>query len=347
MKKKNFMAIMLLISVTFLVSCSNHKKESDATMQQTPNVVTAPIEFTNIERMIKYPVSILAYKENHLAPATAGRVEKILVDVGDRVRAGQVVAQLDRTNYQQAYIQYQKIRLDLMRMDSLLKVGAIAPQQYDQVKMQYDIAKTNLEFLEDNTTLKSPIDGEVTGKYLNDGEIFTMSPAAGVGKPAIVSIMQLDRLKLLVGVSSKYLPNIKRGMKVDVTSEIYPGKIFSGSIDKIYPIVDNMSKTFTVEVIINNEGRILRPGIFATASIDIGKDQVLVIPSFVIQKQSGTNERFVFIYKDGKAIRKIIEVGDVLDDKVEIVSGLNQGDELIVEGQMVIKDGQAVNRISR
>jgi len=235
----------------------------------------------------------------------------------------------------------------LMRMDSLLKVGAIAPQQYDQVKMQYDIAKTNLEFLEDNTTLKSPINGEVTGKYLNDGEIFTMSPAAGVGKPAIVSIMQLDRLKLLVGVSSKYLPNIKRGMKVDVTSEIYPGKIFSGSIDKIYPIVDNMSKTFTVEVIINNEGRILRPGIFATASIDIGKDQVLVIPSFVIQKQSGTNERFVFIYKDGKAIRKIIEVGDVLDDKVEIVSGLNQGDELIVEGQMVIKDGQAVNRISR
>ncbi len=294
MKNKNFLAIMLLLNMAFLISCSN-SKSSETTVQQTPNVVTSPIELTSIERVIRYPVTILAYKENHLAPATAGRVEKILVDIGDQVKTGQVVAQLDRTNYQQAYIQYQKIHLDLMRMDSLLKVGAIAPQQYDQVKMQYDVAKTNLEFLEDNTTLKSPIDGEVTGKYLNDGEMFTMSPAPGIGKPAIVSIMQLNRLKMLVGVSSKYLPNIKRGMKVDITSEIYPGKVFTGSIDKIYPTVDNMSKTFTVEVIINNQGHILRPGLFATASIDIGKDEALVIPSFIIQKQSGTNERFVFL----------------------------------------------------
>ena len=70
----------------------------------------------------------------------------------------------------------------------------------------------------------------------------------------------------------------------------------------------------------------------------------MVIPSFIIQKQSGTNERFVFIYEDGKAIRKSIEVGDVFDDKVEIVSGLNPGDELIIEGQMAVKDGQSVNR---
>lgn len=346
MKNKNFLAIVLLMNLAFLISCSN-SKSSETTVQQTPNVVTSTVELSSIERIIRYPVTILAYKENHLAPATAGRVEKILVDIGDPVKTGQVVAQLDRTNYQQAYIQYQKILLDLMRMDSLLKVGAIAPQQYDQVKMQYDIAKTNLEFLEDNTTLKSPIDGEVTGKYLNDGEMFTMSPAPGIGKPAIVSIMQLNRLKMLVGVSSKYLPNIKRGMKVDITSEIYPGKVFTGSIDKIYPTVDNMSKTFTVEVIINNQGHILRPGLFATASIDIGKDEALVIPSFIVQKQSGTNERFVFIYEDGKAIRKSIEVGDVFDDKVEIVSGLNPGDELIIEGQMAVKDGQSVNRVSK
>ena len=71
MKNKNFLAIMLLLNMAFLISCSN-SKSSETTVQQTPNVVTSPIELTSIERVIRYPVTILAYKENHLAPATLG-----------------------------------------------------------------------------------------------------------------------------------------------------------------------------------------------------------------------------------------------------------------------------------
>lgn len=327
----------------FVASCKGNKAEiAQPVAVPEVKVVTQLVQPISIERQLRYPATILAYKENHLAPATAGRVEKVLVDVGDKVRAGQLVAMLDRTTYQQARIQFEKLKIDLQRVDSLLKVGAIPQQQFDAVKMQYDIAKTNLEFLDDNTSLKSPIDGIITGKYINDGELFAMSPAPGVGKPAVVSIMQLDKLKLLVGVSSTYLNAVKLGMKVAVKTEIYPDKEFVGTIEKIYPTIDNMTKTFTVEVVVANPDMKLRPGMFATAIINVGKGDALLVPAFAVLKQSGTNERYVFVYSNGKAIRRTVEQGNVFDDKVEIEKGLTAGEEIIIEGHTIVADGQPV-----
>jgi len=339
----NIKTIALASVVLFLVSCKGNKAEvaQPVAIVET-KVVTQLVQPVSIERQLRYPATIQAYKENHLAPATAGRVEKVLVDVGDRVKAGQLVAMLDRTNYKQAKIQFDKVKIDLQRVDSLLKVGAIPQQQYDAVKMQYDIAKTNLEFLDDNTSLKSPIDGIITGKYINDGEMFTMSPAPGVGKPAVVSIMQLDKLKLLVGVSSTYLNSIKPGMNVTVKTEVYPDKEFTGNIEKIYPTIDNMTKTFTVEVVVANPDMKLRPGMFATAIINVGKGDALLVPAFAVLKQSGTNERYVFVYQNGKAVRRTVEQGDVFEDKVEIEKGLTAGEEIIIEGHTIVADGQAV-----
>ncbi|HNT40627.1 MAG TPA: efflux RND transporter periplasmic adaptor subunit [Tenuifilaceae bacterium] len=338
---------LLILSFSALIaSCTGNKTEvTGETKQAEVRVSTQPVEIQKVEHQLRLPATVQAYKENHLAPATAGRVEKVLVDVGDRVRAGQVVAILDRTSYQQAKIQFDKLSIDMARMDSLLKVGAVPQQQYDQVKMQYDISKTNLQFLDDNTTLKSPIDGVITGKYINDGEMFAMTPVAGIGKAAIVSIMQLDRLKLLVGVSSSYLSKIELSSSVLITTEVFPGEKFNGKIEKIYPTIDNLTKTFTIEVVVPNRSNMLRPGMFATAFITIGSGNSILIPGYVIQKQSGTNERYVFTYSDGKAVRKVIEVGEVFDDKIEITSGLNPGDELIVVGQANLMDGQAVTKI--
>ncbi|MGC8864847.1 MAG: efflux RND transporter periplasmic adaptor subunit [Bacteroidales bacterium] len=336
----------LLISFGFLMaSCGKTGKENKGTDnndQQVAEVTVQKVVSTQINRVLTYPATIQAYRENHLAPATAGRVERILVDVGDKVSAGQVVAELDRTSYYQSKIQFDKLSIDLQRMDSLLRVGAIARQQYDAVKMQYDVAKANMEFLRDNTTLRSPIQGEITGKYLNDGEMFTMAPIAGLGKPALVSIMQLDRLKLLVGISSEYLQKIKLGMPVTITTDIYPNKEFQGKIGKIYPTVDEMTKNFTVAIYLDNPGKLLRPGIFARASINLGLDKALLVPAFIVQKQPGTAERFVFVHENSMARRRVVEPGEVYDDQVEIRRGLSEGDEIITTGQTRLRDGAKI-----
>jgi len=183
MKTKSLGVLALLTLMGLLVSCGKTNRDTKSAEadngSQVVEVTTEKVVKAQINRVLTYPATIQAFKENHLAPATAGRVERILVDIGDKVYAGQVVAELDRSTYYQAKIQFDKLALDLQRMDSLLRVGAIARQQYDAVKMQYDVAKTNMEFLRDNTVLRSPIAGEITGKYLNDGEMFTMAPAAG------------------------------------------------------------------------------------------------------------------------------------------------------------------------
>ncbi len=341
---KTTLIIGLAAGLLTLASCSSKNNEQAQNKEEVPTVKTMTVEKKTIERKLTYSATIMALEENHLAPATAGRVDKILVDVGDVVSRGQVVVMLDRTNYNQAKIQYEKLTLDFMRMDSLLKAGGVSKQQYEQLKMQLDVAKNNLDFLDENTTLRSPINGVVTGKYLNDGEMFAMSPAPGIGKPAIVSIMNLSSVKLLVAVPESYLPNLRKGMDCSVYAEIYPDKKFTGKIQKIYPIVDNMTKTVTVEIVVPNAQLILRPGMFAKAELYFGDAETILVPSYAVLKQVGSNERYVFVFKDGKAIRKVVQIGMVLDDMLEIINGLTLGEELIYQGHTSLLDGMNVQK---
>ncbi len=343
MRKISLMTAIL--TMVMLISCKQKTNNEKTAVKEITNVKTMVMQKKTIDRTVTYSANIMAYEENHLAPAAAGRVEKILVDVGDVVTKGQTVVLLDRTNYNQARIQFDKVKIDLIRTDSLLKQGGISQQQYDMVKMQYDVAKNSMDFLDENTTLKSPINGVITGKYLNDGELFAMSPAPSVGKPAIISIMNLSSVKLLVAVPEAYFPVIKKGMESKVVLDIYPDKVFTGNIGKIYPTIDNMTKTFNVEIIIPNPNQLLRPGMYAKAELNLGKIDALIVPLYAVLKQTGSNERYVFIYQNGKALRKIVQVGAVFDDMLEIVSGLNTNDELIYEGHTLLLDGMDVKKV--
>lgn len=342
MKKISF--ILFLASTIFFVSCKPKNNEEKKVETEIPLIKTMVIEKKNIDRTVTYSANIMAYEENHLAPAAAGRVDKILVDVGDVVTKGQTLVLLDRTNYNQTKIQFEKLKIDLLRMDSLYKVGGVSKQQYEQVKVQYDVTKNTLDFLEENTTLKSPINGVITGKYLNDGELFAMSPVPSIGKPAIISIMNLNSVKLLVAIPEAYFPSVKRGMESIITLDIYPNKEFKGKIDKIYPTIDNMTKTFTVEIVIPNPNQLLRPGMFAKAELNLGKVESMLVPSYAVLKQTGSNERYVFVYQNGTAVRRVVQIGVILDDMLEVVSGLNVNDELIFQGHTSLLDGMKVKK---
>lgn len=342
MKKASF--IFILAIATAFSSCNQKKTEEKKVENEIPVVKTMMIQKKNMERTITYSANIMAYEENHLAPAAAGRVDKILVDVGDVVTKGQTLVLLDRTNYNQTKIQFEKLKLDLMRMDSLYKVGGVSKQQYEQIKMQYDVTKNTLDFLEENTTLKSPINGIITGKYLNDGELFAIIPVPSIGKPAIISIMNLSSVKLLVAIPEAYFPLVKKGMESTITLEIYPNKVFKGKIDKIYPTIDNMTKTFTVEIVIPNPNQLLRPGMYAKAELNLGKVDALLVPAYAVLKQTGSNERFVFTYNNGTAKRKVVQIGAIIDDMLEIVNGLQENDELIYQGHTSLLEGMQVKK---
>ncbi len=344
--------LMIFAGSLLLASCGQKGKPSDSTATDTSAVAAAipvrvmPVTMTTIARTIDYTGTILAYEEVNLAPSTPGRVDKIYVEVGDRVQKGQQLFLMDRTQYYANKIQLASLEKDMARMDTLLKVGSIMAQTYDQTKAQYDVMKTNVEFMEQNTLLEAPFSGLITGKYLEDGELYSGAPGMS-GKAAVVTLMQINPVKIIVSISEQFFPLIKNGMKVRVMADVYPDKNFEGTIFRVHPTIDAMSRSFRAEVRISNGSELLRPGMFARAFIDMGREDAFVVPANAVMMQEGTNERFVFVVENGVAVRKTVLLGQRFDDRFEITGGvLKEGDSLVIDGQARLNNGQKIE-ISR
>ncbi len=329
----SLLLIILIISNTGCTTNKNNMQVPQTDTIKTEIVKTIKLEEVNISRTIDYTSTLAALREIHLAPASPGRIEKINVEISDRVEQGQVLVQMDRTQLQQAYVNMVILETDFKRMEELKKSESIADQQYDQVKARYEIAKSSYEFLLENTQLKAPFSGIISGKYFENGEIYSGSPVPAVGKPAVLSIVQIDNLKSLVNLSSIYFPLVSLGLKADIISDLYPDKPFKGEIFRIYPIIDNATKTFVVELKIHNDNLKLRPGMFAKISINFGEGSALLVPSIALIKQTGTNDMYAYINENKIAIKKLVKTGIIIDDKTEILGGLKVGDELVVVGQ--------------
>ena len=328
-------AVAGLLIVGTACTSKNEKKAGTAVteVKQAIPVKTMVVNPELITRDIDYTASLIPFEEVHLAPSAPGRIEKINVEIGDNVSKGQIVAMMDRTNLEQAKINLMNLETNYRRLDTLKKTNSISDQQYDQVNSAYNIAKTSYQFLQDNTQLKAPFSGVVSGKYFEDGEIYSGSPVASVGKPALVSIVQINQLKVLIGISASYFPLITKGLKAEVKSEIYPDLAFNGEIYKIYPTIDNATKTFTVEVKIQNSNLKLRPGMFSKIQLNLGKGNAMLVPSIALVKQTGTNDMYLFVNKNNIAQKTLVKTGRMIDDKIEILEGITEGDEIIVAGQ--------------
>lgn len=318
------------------------KDSENASIAKKYPVQTKKLEYTEIEKNLDLTADLVAYKSIDYAPASPGRIDKINVEIGSRVKKGDILVEIDKTQLNQAYTQLQSAKDNYTRLDTLYKLGSVSEQQYEQIKTQYDLAQQNVRFLSENTTLRSPIDGVVTGKYYEAGEMYSGAPNTAAGKAAVVSLMQINPIKAIVNVSESYFAQVKEGMTATVTSDVL-NESFQGTIFRIHPTINNTSKTFQVEIAVDNNKEKLRPGMFSRISIKLGKTQAIVVPAIAILKQEGTNNRYVFIYENGKAKQVLVKIGNRFDSLVEILSDeIKLGQELIVEGQANLLNGSTV-----
>jgi RND family efflux transporter MFP subunit len=211
------------------------------------------------------------------------------------------------------------------------------------MKARYDIAKSNVEFLQENTTLRAPFDGVISGKYYEDGELYSGMPNTTAGKAAILSLVQIDPLKVVVNISENYFPYVKTGMDASVTSDLYPGKVILGKVLRVYPTMDPSTRSFTSEIKIDNANNLLRPGMFCRVSMNLGEEMALVVPAVAVLKMQGSNERYVFLEEEGVARYVSVTLGKRFDDKLEVISDkILEGSSLIVSGQARLVDGNRV-----
>ena len=349
MKLANILTAGFLAAI-IMTGCSPRSDQQDpATNDSTSDSVRIEkvkimkLEPQTISKDIEYTSTLKAYEEVHLVPSTPGRIDRIFVEVGNRFSQGDLLVQMDQTQLRQAELQLQNLETDYKRMDTLQKVGSITQQQFDQVKTQYEVAKTNVEYLKENTRLKAPFNGIVSGKYFENGEMYSAVPNTSAGKAAILSIVQINPLKAFVDIPETYFPLISAGMKAVVTCDIYPGEKYSGYLTRKYPVIDPMSHSFTVEFKVNNPGDKLRPGMFCRVNLELGEVKALVVPAMSVLKMQGTNERYVFIVKEETARRIPVSTGKRYDDLIEIISPeLKEGDHLIITGQARLIEGNPV-----
>jgi RND family efflux transporter MFP subunit len=278
-----------------------------------------------------------------MAPSTPGRIDKIYVEVGDKVNKGDNLFLMDRTQLYQLKLQLSSLTKDLSRLDTLLRSGSARQQQYDQLKTQYDVTKTNVDFMEENTLMKAPFVGIVTGKYFEDGEMYSGSPTTMTGRSAVVTVMQVNPLKLNVSISEQYYPLIKKGMKAAVTADVYKNEKFTGTVFRISPTINSGTRSFNVELELPNRNELLKPGMFVRVSMDLGEVETFVVPANTVLVQEGTNTRFVFVDRANTAERIEVIIGKRFDDQLEIISeNLKEDDKLVTEGQARLVNGDKI-----
>ncbi|MFO7874198.1 MAG: efflux RND transporter periplasmic adaptor subunit [Bacteroidales bacterium] len=339
--------IIFLVMLPAVVSCDILEEEEDRTEPSPVLVELTELETTTLTDELHSTGVINAYEEAYVGAPTPSRIEEILVDVGDQVEKDQLLVQMDRTQLHQARVQLDNLKADLRRLDTLLEIGAVTQQNYEQLKTQYEVAKSNVENLAENTRIRANIPGVITGRYFSDGEVFSMSPTTPEGKIAIVSLKQIDPVKVMIGVSERYFSVVEKGQEATLELDIFPGRTFTGTVYNVYPTIDRRSGTFQVEILVENDDQTLRPGMYARVSLNVGEVEGLLVPALAVRKQSGSDERFVFVVEDGIAHRRVVELGRTLDDKQEILKGVEAGEMLVTTGQHNLMDQDEVEIVNQ
>ena len=325
-----------------LCSCGGKKAQKGAAAvkeEQLPavKVVDAKSEIVPIDE--KYSVTLQAYAINNIAPQSGGRIISIKAEVGDFVEKGQVLAQMDKAQLEQAELQLNNLKSEYDRAKALYEKGGVSKSDFETIELQYKVANTTYENLLTNTILKSPLNGVVSARNYDEGDMYTMSAPLYV-------VQQINPIKAFVAVSEKNYSLLKKGIEVEFTPEALNGKTFVGKVTRIHPTVDAATHTIVAEVTINNPKFELRPGMYSSARVIFSRGDAIVVPDTAVLKQQGSGVRTVYVLKaDGTVELRIVELGRHIGSEYVILSGVQAGEKVIVSGQSLLRSGIKVEVI--
>ena len=338
--KMNVILKTLLVGGVYVasVACQSKQAETATTqVEQKPKVTTEIVHLQRVEQQSVFTGNVEGYAVNNITPQQARRISRLLVDVGDRVVAGQRLAEMDNSALAQAKAQYENNKASFERSDELYKFGGESKASWEAMKTAYEVSKFTYENMLENTTLTSPISGVITARNYDDGDM--------VGGQPIFVVQKINPVKVFINVSESLYSYIKKDMTVDVEFDAIPGQKFVGKISRIKPSIDTQTRTFEVELTVANAKEQIKPGMYARVTMNYGSRRNVVVPDRSIVKMMGSGDRFIYVYKaDGTVSYQKVELGRRMDDKIEILSGVADGDEVVVTGQSALKNGLAVER---
>ena len=323
-----------IVAAAVFASCGT-KEEKTEVHEELPLVAVDVVHSQQVPQTKEYTATVQAENLNNIAPSSPNRIKKINVEVGDRVRAGQVLVTLDSSNSAQLRINLDQIEREYNRAVQLLEIGGGTQQSVDQLKAQLDAARSQYDNIMENTVLRSPITGLVTARNYDPGDMTSTLPVLTVGQLSPV-------VKVMINVSENDMTKIAVGMPVEITFDAFPEEKFSGKIYRVYPTVDEATRTFGVEIRIPNPKEQLKPGMFARVNIDFGSAENVVVPDRAVVKQTGSGNKYVYVLHGNTVSYNKVEIGQRLGSSYELLSGVNNGDTVVIAGQTRLADGVQV-----
>ena len=335
--KTIFKSIFFAGAIVLAAGCGNTTKkdanQAEVVVEEAaPSVAVTKVFTREVPQMSTYTSTVQAYVKNNIAPQSVNRIKKINVEVGDFVKKGQVLAEMDLIQLQQAELQMKNKEIEYNRLKKLHEAGGLSQSDLDAVELAYQVSKTTYENLLENSVLLSPITGVVTARNYDVGDMYAMSAP-------VFTVEQIVPVKLLVGISESDYSKVKKGDSVEITADAIPGKTFYGKITRIYPTIDPATRTFTVEVVVDNNYKTLRPGMFARVTIKFGTNNNVVIPDVAVVKQQGSGERFVYVLnEDGTVSYVKVVLGRRMGAEFEVLEGIADGATIVTGGKISLND---------
>lgn len=344
----------LLLGFFFLAACQpdakSDKTSSAKGAEAEDDTPAIPVETSvatrdDIYAMYSGTAPIEAFAEAKVIAKVAGEVREILVEEGDDVRSGQVLARLDgdrlRLEMMQSEANLRKSQRDYQRNIDLKERGLISAGDFEKIKYETDAleATHKLARLEYSyTEIKAPIDGVIAERFVNVGNTIEVNAVT-------FQVTSLVPLIAYLHVPEREYRRISRGQEAVIEVDALQGSEYQAVVDRISPVVDPATGTFKITVEITDSSRRLKPGMFGRINIVYDMHaQALQVPRSAIIDEVG--ETSVFIVEDEKAVRRRITTGYANNGKIEILDGLTGIEKIVVVGQAGLKNGSKVSIIN-
>jgi membrane fusion protein (multidrug efflux system) len=357
--------LIALIVITFILSNFRGCGKEDTDEKIVP-VEIDMVQSGSIEETIELTGWIRANNVTEVTTKVSGRIESLQLDDGGgkvvdveeglEVKKGDRLAVIDHDIYQAqldsaraafeaAGVELADAERERKRMSALYEGGSATEQSKDKAVTAAELAaanlnsaKANLELAEINlreSTIRSPIDGIVTAKHIDVGNLINIGQR-------IVTVADMKTVKLVVSASERYVGKIAEGTLAKVRVDAFGMKEFEADVYSVYPALDEQTHTVQVEIRLENEDLMLKPGMFAKVTLVLQqKDDVIVVPRDIVLGGK-IDEPYVYIVKNGAAHKRIVRIGIIQADRCEITEGLQEGEQIVINGMYYLEDGKKV-----
>lgn len=370
-------SLVIVIVIAWLVGKTLPGGAQEAGQRMgTVAVEVAPIVEGPIRDLGLFSGTLVPKSQFIVAPKISGKLEKLYVDIGDRLTNGQLVAQIEDEEYEQQMIQAQAdlsvaratleetrtgvelARRELERAESLYKKRIMSDSQMDAARAQFNAQEARFKVAAAVVSNReSALEGarvrlsytRITADWEKGsgvryvGERFVFEGALLSSNSQIISVIELQPITAVIYATEKDYFRIQPGQEVAVTSTAFPGRAFQGTVTRVAPLLQEASRQARVEVDISNEDGTLKPGMFVNAAIEFARrDTAKLVPySSLVQRGSQTGV-FIADTESKKAFFKPVKVGIIEGERAEVLEPTDLSGYAVVLGQHLLQDGMNI-----